>query len=156
MFPPLDILFEYWIEHITFRLLCAMFIFSTSIFYTGVPICNWMPLQCLVPWINHLPPVCWSTFWKSSLKWWCVCKFGTMENNFFYCFSFITCCIYLYILLPHNMIILYFCLPYFYVSNSALCLHSTLVLSFYIDVDFILSIDTIPRTHLAQDIRTKH
>ena len=20
-------------------------------------------------WINHFPPVCWSTFWKSSLKW---------------------------------------------------------------------------------------
>ena len=30
---------------------------------------NWLSLRCLVPWINHLPPVCWSTFWKSSLKW---------------------------------------------------------------------------------------
>ena len=27
--------------------------------------------------INHLPPVCWSAFWKSSLKWYLVC-----ENNF--------------------------------------------------------------------------
>ena len=26
-------------------------------------------LLCFVPWINHLPPVCWSTFWKFSLKW---------------------------------------------------------------------------------------
>ena len=29
-------------------------------------LCNWLSLWRLVPWINHLPPVCWSTFWKSS------------------------------------------------------------------------------------------
>ena len=28
-----------------------------------------LSLWRLVPWINHLPPVCWSTFWKSSLEW---------------------------------------------------------------------------------------
>ena len=27
-----------------------------------------LTLWRLGPWINHLPPVCWSTFWKSSLK----------------------------------------------------------------------------------------
>ena len=37
MFPPLDILFEYWIEHVTFRLLYVMFTFPTRIFYRGVP-----------------------------------------------------------------------------------------------------------------------
>ena len=37
MFPALDIPFEYWIEHVTFGLLCVMFIFSTMIFYRGVP-----------------------------------------------------------------------------------------------------------------------
>ena len=26
-------------------------------------ICNWLSLWRLVSWINHLPPVCWSTFW---------------------------------------------------------------------------------------------
>ena len=31
-------------------------------------LCNWLSLQHLLPWINHLPPVCWYTFWKSSLK----------------------------------------------------------------------------------------
>ena len=46
-------------------------------------LCNWLPLWCLVPWINHLLPVCWSTFWKSSLKWLWVCKFDIMENKFF-------------------------------------------------------------------------
>ena len=66
----------------------------------------------LVPWINHLSPVCRSTFWKSSLKW-CVCKFDIMENDFF--IVLIT-----YILTPHNMIMRYFHLPNFHVLNSAL------------------------------------
>ena len=35
----------------------------------GWHICNWLSLRCLVPWINPLPLVCWSTFWKFSLKW---------------------------------------------------------------------------------------
>ena len=26
-------------------------------------------LAVFMPWINHLSPVCWSTFWKSSLLW---------------------------------------------------------------------------------------
>ena len=37
MFPSLDIPVEYWIEHITFGLLYAMFRFSTMIFYREVP-----------------------------------------------------------------------------------------------------------------------
>ena len=32
-------------------------------------LCNWLSLQRLVPWISHLLPVCWSTFWKYNLKW---------------------------------------------------------------------------------------
>ena len=35
----------------------------------NIRLCNWLSLRRMVPWINHLPPVCWSTFWKSSLKW---------------------------------------------------------------------------------------
>ena len=31
----------------------------------GVRLCNWLSLWRLVSWINHLPPACWSTFWKS-------------------------------------------------------------------------------------------
>ena len=40
-----------------------------------------MSLQCLVPWINHLPPECRSSFWQiysSGL----VCGFDNMNNNF--------------------------------------------------------------------------
>ena len=37
MFLPLDILLEYWIEHVSFGLLYVMFTFPTRIFYRGVP-----------------------------------------------------------------------------------------------------------------------
>ena len=76
-------------------------------------LCNWLSLRCLVPWINHLPPVCWSTFgilvWNDSgyvnlTQWW----------YFFIIFEYI-----LHISTPHIMI---FCfpLPYFPLSTSAL------------------------------------
>ena len=37
MFPPLDILLEYWIEHVTFGLFYVMFTFPARILYRGVP-----------------------------------------------------------------------------------------------------------------------
>ena len=37
IFLPLDILLEYWIEHVSFGLLYVMFTFPTRIFYRGVP-----------------------------------------------------------------------------------------------------------------------
>ena len=43
--------------------------FSTRNLQGSSGLCNCLLLWCFVPWINHLPPVCWSTFWKSSLKW---------------------------------------------------------------------------------------
>ena len=36
MFPPLGILLEYWIEHVSFGLLYVMFTIPTRIFYRGV------------------------------------------------------------------------------------------------------------------------
>ena len=33
MFPPLDILLEYWIEHVTFGFIYVMFASPTRIFY---------------------------------------------------------------------------------------------------------------------------
>ena len=78
-----------------------------------IQLCNWLSLRCLVPWINHLPPVCWSTFgilvWNDSgyvnlTQWW----------YFFIIFEYI-----LHISTPHIMI---FCfpLPYFPLSTNAL------------------------------------
>ena len=37
MFPPVDIPFEHWIEHVTFGLLYVMFRISSRTFYRGVP-----------------------------------------------------------------------------------------------------------------------
>ena len=41
MFPPLDILLEYWIEHVTFGFLYVMFTFSTRILQGSSRLCNW-------------------------------------------------------------------------------------------------------------------
>ena len=98
-----------------------------------------------MPWINHLPPVCWSTFgilvWNDSgyvnlTQWW----------YFFIIFEYI-----LHISTPHIMI---FCfpLPYFPLSTSALFLLSTLVLTLYRDVFLSLSI----YKSLAHDLPCNH
>ena len=70
-FCPCIFEYMYWIEHVTFGLLYVMFRFSTRISYVGefLALQLTVVLRCLVPWINHLPPVGWSTFWKSSWKW---------------------------------------------------------------------------------------
>ena len=42
----------------------------------------------LVSWINHLPPACWSTFWKSNFKQQLGCRFDIMDNkSYFLCFD---------------------------------------------------------------------
>ena len=43
-------------------LFMSRFVFSIRIFYKSSRLCNWLSLQCLVPWINQSPRVCWSTF----------------------------------------------------------------------------------------------
>ena len=42
-------------------------------------------LRRLVSWINHLPPACWSTFWKSNFKQQLGCRFDIIdiESYFF-------------------------------------------------------------------------
>ena len=37
MFPPLDLLVEYWLGRVTIRLIHVKFVFSTKIIYNGVP-----------------------------------------------------------------------------------------------------------------------
>ena len=43
-------------------------------------LCNWLSLRRLVSWINHLPPACWSTFWKSTFKQQLGCRFDIMDS----------------------------------------------------------------------------
>ena len=48
----------------TFCLLHVLVLISSD----TIRLCNWLSLRRLVSWINHLPPACWSTFWKSIFK----------------------------------------------------------------------------------------
>ena len=41
-------------------------------------------LRRLVSWINHLPPACWSTFWKSNFKQQLGCRFDIMDNESYF------------------------------------------------------------------------
>ena len=88
-----------------------------------------------MPWINHLPPVCWSTFgilvWNDSgyvnlTQWW----------YFFIIFEYI-----LHISTPHIMIFCFVFLYLIFLSQQVLYfLLSSLVLTLYIDVVLSLSI----------------
>ena len=40
----------------------------TQLRYSAGEFQTWLALRRLVSWINHLPPACWSTFWKSAFK----------------------------------------------------------------------------------------
>ena len=46
------------------------FMFLYRIFHRGVPdfATDCLQLRRWVPWINHLPPVCWFTFWKLGAR----------------------------------------------------------------------------------------
>ena len=61
--------------------------YSTWIFCRGVfRLCNWLSLRRLVSWIQHLPPECWSTFWKSIFKQQLDCRFDIMDSiSSFFC-----------------------------------------------------------------------
>ena len=41
---------------------------NLDILHGSFRLCNWLSLRRLVSWINHLPPACWFTFWKSILN----------------------------------------------------------------------------------------
>ena len=41
-------------------------------------------LAAFVWWINHLPPACWSTFWKSNFKQQLSCRFDIMDNKSYF------------------------------------------------------------------------
>ena len=73
--------------------LCHIKLLNTDILQGSFKLCNWFPLQCLVSWINHLLPTCWSTFWKSAFKWEFGCGFDIMDiiSSFFFHFHKCNC-----------------------------------------------------------------
>ena len=60
--------------------LCHIKLLNLDILQGSFRLCNWLSLRRLVTWINHLPPACWSTFWKSISKQQLGCRFDIMDS----------------------------------------------------------------------------
>ena len=73
-------------------------------------------LVTLVSWMNHLPPVCWSPFWKSSFKQELCCRFDIMDctSSFYRILTYAT----LYVLIHHMIFRLYL-----YILDNVLCFY---------------------------------
>ena len=101
------LIWEYWIQHgangplyvsgPSLRILdstrcqrtplCHILLLNLDILQGGFRLCNWLSLRRLVSWINHLPPACWSTFWKSNSKQQLGCRFDIMDyESYFFVF----------------------------------------------------------------------
>ena len=83
MFLPMDLLPEYRIQHGAIGPLYVTSIIyplNLDILHESFRLCNWLSLWRLLSWINHLPPACWSTFWKSTFKQQLGCRFDIMDS----------------------------------------------------------------------------
>ena len=80
---------------------------ATQLGYSAgsVRLCNWLSLRRLVSWINHLPPACWSTFWKSIFKHQSGCRFDIL-GSISYFIRILTYAI-IYVLMHHIIFWLY-------------------------------------------------
>ena len=125
MFLILDILFQYWIERVTFGLLYAMFRFSTKIFYRGLPgFVTDCPCGVGCPGLTtclllHDGPLSVNVGWLiGGLYVW------HNEEQLFIVFNYV----FTFVSMPS--------IPYFrlLVSSVLYIWHSNLVLSFYTDV----------------------
>ena len=75
-----------------------------DILHGSYRLCNWLPLRRLVSWINHSPPACWSTFWKSIFKHQLGCRFDILDSiSSFFVFWHMQ----LYVLIHHIIFWLY-------------------------------------------------
>ena len=85
-FLPLDLLSENRIQHGTIGPFYVQSSYSTKVFYRIIfRLCAWLSSWRLLSWINHLPPVCLSTFWKSTFKQQLGCRFDIMHcKSLFY------------------------------------------------------------------------
>ena len=115
MFLPLDLLSEYRIQHCAIGPLYVTSSYSTWIFYTGgFRLYNCLCLRRLVSWINHLPPVCLSTFWKSTFKQQLGCRFYIMDCKSLFLYFGICNCICLNTSYDLSSVSFLNCVLYFY------------------------------------------
>ena len=106
MFLSLDLLSKYRIQHGAIGPLYVTSSYSTwDILQGSFRFCNWLSLRRLVPWINHLPLACWSTFWKSIFKYQLGSRFDILDSiSSFFCI--LTYAI-IYVLIHHIIFWLY-------------------------------------------------
>ena len=84
--------------------LCHIYIFGWDILQGSFRLCDWLSLRRLVSWINHLPPVCWSTFWKFTCKPQLGCRFGIMVYTIVVFFLHILTYVSIYVLISRIII----------------------------------------------------
>ena len=107
IFLPLDLLSEYRIQHGAIGPLYVTSSYSTWIFCRGV---SGFATDCPFDvWCrgltNHLPPACWSIFWKSTSRQQLGCRFDIMDSiSSFFCI--LTYAI-IYVLIHHVIFRLY-------------------------------------------------
>ena len=70
----------------------------------------WLSLRRLVSWIDHLPPACWSTVWKSISKQQLGCRCDIMDSIFY--FLYFDICNYICLDTPYHFLALSFLLKY--------------------------------------------
>ena len=135
MFLSLDLLSEYRIPRGAIGPLYVTSSHTTWIFCRGVSgfNCNWLSLRRLVSWINHLPPACWSTFWKSIFEHQLGCRFDILDSisSFFFCI--LTYAI-IYVLMHHIIfwLYLYFLnILYFFKYSCTNIFHRRSLCTFY-------------------------
>ena len=146
VFLCLDLLFAYWIKRVTMGFLHVIFLFSTMIFYSGIPgfATDFPGVWCHLPPNDPLFP-----FWKLGYKQQLVYKFDLAENVFYVCLFFVFVkYIFTYILTFRDILVLYFILRSFQVS--IMCIFPcTRVVPFSIHVVSILSIQTLKLTYIV-------
>ena len=127
MFLSLDLLSEYRIQHGAIGPLYVISSYSTWYFAGEFQALNWLSLRRLVSWINHLPPACWSTFWKSNSKQQLGCRFDIIDyESYFFVFWHMQ----LYVMI-HQIIFRFYLLKYSLFFSSTLVLTSSYRRSLY-------------------------
>ena len=109
MFLSLDLLSEYQIQHVLTDPFMSHL--ATQLGYSAgkFQALQLIVLVALLSWINHLPPVCWSTFWKSNFKQQLGCRFDIMDNLSYFFFVLTYAIIYVLI---HQIISRFYLLKY--------------------------------------------
>ena len=54
------------LEHVA--IVCQIYVPTWDILQGSSRLRDWLSLWRWVPWINHLPPVCWYTYWKLGAR----------------------------------------------------------------------------------------